>query len=265
MIQFGNDKIKDIYVGSDKIKEVYYGSEKVWGEVESIQDGYWVHKDTGVKTYFGLEDPSIEGGIMGYPSWMPNCSEVKIPSGVTGFKTYNWVFEEMGNMEISYNGFVHTKETLMAGNEVLIGVDLSNTSITSIGIYTFIFCTSLASITLPESVTSLGEACFNECYALTSITLPESVTSLGEACFQYCESLTSITIPESVTSIGEICFYGCESLTLATVLPVIPPSLGGYAFMAAHSSFNIKVRSAYVNAYKTATNWTEYEPIISAI
>lgn len=31
MIQFGNDKIKDIYVGSDKIKEVYYGSELVYG------------------------------------------------------------------------------------------------------------------------------------------------------------------------------------------------------------------------------------------
>ena len=62
------------------------------GEIESIQDGYWVHKDTGVKTYFGLEDSSIEDGIMGYPSWMPNCSEVKLPSGVTGFKTYNWVY-----------------------------------------------------------------------------------------------------------------------------------------------------------------------------
>ena len=54
-IQFGNDKIKDIYVGSDKIKEVYYGSEKVWGGVESIQDGYWVHKDTNAVTYFGAD------------------------------------------------------------------------------------------------------------------------------------------------------------------------------------------------------------------
>ena len=30
MIQFGNDKIKEIYVGSDKIKEVYYGVDLVW-------------------------------------------------------------------------------------------------------------------------------------------------------------------------------------------------------------------------------------------
>lgn len=30
MIQFGNDKIKEIYVGSDKIKEVYHGNELVY-------------------------------------------------------------------------------------------------------------------------------------------------------------------------------------------------------------------------------------------
>ena len=36
MIQFGNDKIKEIYHGSDKIKEVYHGGELVWsGTVSS--------------------------------------------------------------------------------------------------------------------------------------------------------------------------------------------------------------------------------------
>jgi hypothetical protein len=285
-IQFGNDKIKEIYVGSDKIKEVYYGSEKVWG---GIKDGYWVHKDTGVKTYFGLEDPSIEDGIMGYPSWMPNCSEVKLPSGVTGFKTYNWVVEtQFGNMEIAYIGFVHTKETYTAGNSVLISVDLSNTSITSIGAGCFGACVALTSITLPESVTSLGDSCFQNCSSLASINIPESVTSLGDSCFAYCssltsitlsdsvtilgegcffqcQSLTSITIPESVTSLGMGCFYRCTSLTLAMVLPATPPSIGEYVFYNVHTSLSIKVPSSSVNAYKTATNWNEYASIISAI
>lgn len=265
MIQIGNDKIKDIYVGSDKIKEVYYGSEKVWGEIESTQEGYWVHKDTGVKTYFGLEDSSIEGGIMGYPSWMPNCSEVQLPSGVTGFKTYNWVYEEYGNMEMTYTGFVHTKETFMTGNEVLISVDLSNTSISSIGAYSFFGCASLTSINIPESVTIIGDSCFNFCTSLTSITLPENVTSLEPMCFYGCTSLTSITLPEGVTSLGDSCFQDCLSLTLATVLPVAPPSLGRSAFSNVHASFNIKVRSPYVNAYKTATNWKNYASKISAI
>jgi len=286
MIQFGNDKIKEIYHGSDKIKEVYHGSELVYTAHDPR--GYWVHKDTGVITYFGLEDSSIEDGIMGYPSWMPNCSEVKLPSGVTGFKTYNWVYEEMGNIEVTYIGFVHTKETLLAGNGVLISVDLSNTSISSIGGYSFSSCFFLASITLPEGVVSLGEGCFNNCSSLTSITLPESVTSLGNGCFGGCTSLTSINIPEGVTSLGDFCFSGCESLTSInipegvtslgnscfywctsltsiTVLPAIPPTLGWNVFGGVHTSFNIKVRSPYVDAYKAATNWTEYASKISAI
>ena len=265
MIQIGNDKIKDIYVGSDKIKEVYYGSEKVWGEIESIQDGYWVHKDTGVKTYFGLEDASIEDGIMGYPSWMPHCSEVKLPSGVTGFKTYNWVIEEWDNYELTYTGFVHSKETYIEGNDILIGVDLSNTSITSIGEDCFSSCYALTSINIPDGVTSLGNGCFWECSSLTSINIPEGVTSLGSDCFSDCTSLTSITMPEGVTSLGARCFYNCTSLTLATVLPATPPTLGWAAFDNVHTSFNIKVRSPYVNAYKAATNWSEYASKISAI
>ena len=230
-----------------------------------LQDGYWVHKDTGVKTYFGLEDSSIENGIMGYPSWMPNCSEVKLPSGVTGFKTYNWVIEEWDNMEVTYIGFVHSKETLLTGNDILIGVDLSNTDVPSLGDGCFFNCTALTSITLPDSVTSLGDSCFEECTSLTSITLPESVTSLGGYCFTMCESLTSITIPESVTILGQACFAGCTSLILATVLPAIPPSIGSYVFDDVHPSLSIKVPSSSVNAYKAATNWKNYASIISAI
>ena len=240
-IYFGNDNIKEIYVGSDKIKEVYYGSEKVWGEVEPIQEGYWVHKDTGVITYFGLDDPSITGGIMSSPSWRSNCSEVQIPSGVTGLE----------NDCFSYCRAL-TSITLPEG-------------VTSLGEYCFNNCHSLASAILPESVTSLGEGCFSYCRALTSINIPEGVTSLGNYGFYECTSLTSINIPEGVTSIGLWCFRDCASLILATVLPAIPPTLGGNVFDDVHPSFNIKVRSPYVNDYKTATNWNEYADKISAI
>ena len=241
MIQFGNDKIKDIYVGSDKIKEVYYGSEKVWGGIESIQGGYWVHKDTSVKTYFDLDDPSITDGVMNTPPWKDNCSEVNIPEGVTILG--NGCFMECTSL---------TSITLPE-------------SLTSLGASCFEYCSSLTSITLPESLTSLEYGCFASCESLTSITLPAGVTSLADDCFTWCLSLTSINIPESVTSLGSGCFNWCTSLTLATVLPATPPSIGEEVFGFTHTSFNIKVRSPYVNAYKTATNWNQYTFIISAI
>ncbi|MBQ0083561.1 MAG: leucine-rich repeat protein, partial [Clostridiales bacterium] len=73
-------------------------------------------------------------------------------------------------------------------------------------------CSSLTSITIPNSVKSIGYWAFYYCTRLTSITIPDSVTSIGVRAFDSCSSLTSITIPDSVTSIDFSAFYGCSSL-----------------------------------------------------
>ncbi|MBQ7378347.1 MAG: leucine-rich repeat domain-containing protein [Clostridia bacterium] len=73
-------------------------------------------------------------------------------------------------------------------------------------------CTSLKSITIPNSVTSIGNYAFSDCTSLTSITIPDSVTSIGYSAFTGCTSLMSINIPDSVISIGMEAFSGCPCL-----------------------------------------------------
>ena len=63
------------------------------------------------------------------------------------------------------------------------------------------------------SVTSIGSSAFSGCTSLTSLTIPDSVTSIGKYAFRGCTSLTSVTIPNSVTSIGDYAFENCTNLT----------------------------------------------------
>ena len=93
----------------------------------------------------------------------------------------------------------------------------TNYSVTSIGEYTFSYCSSLTSVTIGNSVTSIGENAFRQCSSLTSVTIGNSVTSIGNSAFSGCSSLTSITIPNSVTSIGHSAFSGCDNIKTMVV------------------------------------------------
>ena len=103
------------------------------------------------------------------------------------------------------------------------------TSGTSISDCAFRDCTSLTTVTIPDSVTSIDGSAFSGCTGLTSITIPDSVTSIGFAAFFGCTGLTSVTIGNGVTSIGDNAFWGCSGLTSITI-PNSVTSIGSSAF-----------------------------------
>ena len=106
---------------------------------------------------------------------------------------------------------------------------LGGYSVTSIGKYAFFNCTSLTSVTIPDSVTSIGSSAFYRCSGLSSVTIPDSVASIGSSAFSFCSGLSSVTIPDNVTSIGAYVFDGCSGLTSVTI-PDSVTSIGNGAF-----------------------------------
>ena len=82
-------------------------------------------------------------------------------------------------------------------------------SVTSIGDYAFEYCTSLTSITIPNSVTSIGDLAFWDCTSLPVVdNLRYADTYLVAAVDK---SLSTYTIKAGTKWIGYGAFVGCSS------------------------------------------------------
>ncbi|MBQ7625025.1 MAG: bacterial Ig-like domain-containing protein, partial [Clostridia bacterium] len=137
-----------------------------------------------------------------------SLTSVTIPDSVTsigGSAFYNTgYYNDFSNWEI---GVLYIGKHLIKARDYLSGAYAVKAGTKTIADNAFYKCTSLTSVTIPDSVTSIGSDAFNGCAKLTNITIPDSVTSIGDWAFSSCTELTSITIPDSVTSIGGGAFH----------------------------------------------------------
>lgn len=143
----------------------------------------------------------------------------------------------------------------------LESVDLGK-SITRLESYVFCQCTSLTSIDI-SNITSTGNGPFDGS-GLTHLTVPGTLNTLSNYFAQNCKSLTAVRLENGVVKLNQGAFSNCTNLMEIVCLSTNPPSIYHNSFNGVPEDCVIKVPAASVEAYKTATNWSERADYIIA-
>lgn len=115
------------------------------------------------------------------------------------------------------NGRAIIRKYKGAGGTVEIPATLGGYPVTGIQMQAFIECTSLKSVSMPESMTWIGDSAFAGCTGLEQVEISPNLTTIGPNSFYSCNGLTSVVVPDKVTSIGSLAFFGCLNLESITI------------------------------------------------
>ena len=127
----------------------------------------------------------------------------------------------------------------------------------------FTDCTSLVSVTseCPPEISKIGYSCFDGCTSLTTLSLPQTEYLINETAFRNCAALESLDLA-NVTSIGIKAFNGCNALTsisLSTPLDAALPVSSEDAFDASHfTNIELKVPDEKYQTFFADDFWGKF-------
>lgn len=125
-------------------------------------------------------------------------------------------------------------------------------------------CTSLVSVSLPDSITSIGTNAFLNCSALPEITIGNSASLIvGAYAFKDCTSLKAVSFKNSETSlnIGAQAFINCKSLTDEAVETILNQPVTNAGSAIFHSCTGLKELTVPFTAGNMFQNCTGLETV----
>lgn len=139
----------------------------------------------------------------------------------------------------------------------LVGLDLSEATITSIPSNAFDGLSWLSHVKLPEGITSIGEYAFRGTQ-IWKIDIPATVTSIGQYAFASTR-LEEINFPENsqLKTIGYQAFYQCTALR-EFIMPNTVTSLGTYSSTSEASTFYGCTNLTKLHFSESLTNLRNY-------
>ena len=168
-----------------------------------------------------------------------------------------------------------------------------SSSLKTIRNFAFGSCASLSGITLPSSITYIGDSAFSGCTSLeiADLSLPNletlesyafvgvkitKISNLGKITAINPSNanaenlgdksvLKEVILPDTIKTIGSYAFFNYKALETFICRATTPPTLANaYAFTNSNNC-PIYVPDASVDAYKAATNWSQYQDRIKPL
>ena len=236
--------VDGILFNKDKSELITYPAGKADSEY-AIQNSVASIGDSAFENCTCLTSVTIPDSVTsigdGAFAFCTSLASVTIPDSVTSIGSSAFYNTAYYNDESNWNnGLLYLSNCLIEAMQNFANDYTIKDGTRIIAGGSFFGCTSLTSVTIPNSVTNIGNKAFYNCKSLTSITIPNNVTSIGDETFYDCESLTNVIIGNSVISIGYNAFVNCKSLTSVTFGKNLTSiSFGAFQFCTSLTSVTI--------------------------
>ncbi len=196
---------------------------------------------------------SVFGYIFGSSSISAagTTSQIYSPSGSSSYD--NYYFIPSGLRTVTVTKATQIPTGAFSNCSSLTSITLPDT-VTVINNYAFYYCTSVTTIKtpgneistaiiIPQAVTSIGNYAFFSCSKITNLSMSDNVQTIGTNAFQSCANLKNAKLSTQLQTISPYLFYACNTLSTVAI-PETVTRIGTYAFGVCSQLKNITIPQA---------------------